>query len=177
MSEHTYDNTNTARLFVNKTKEKPTHPDERGSMDIEGIDMWLSCWVRTSESGVEYRSLQASPKDDPPGMRRNFAGVMFKVREPSSERAPTWEGHLELNNGQKVSLSAWERVSAAGDPWVSISISEYKEKPKQRRVIPGMDKALGAKPTPLTAPAPDEPKPKQVEMPAAGDFDDDDCPF
>jgi len=128
-----WDNTNTARLFPVEEKKKDSWPDEKGGMDIDGSEFWLSSWHRTAKSGVEYRSIAATPKTDDPSARRNFSGVLFRVREPSSEKAPTLEGNLELENGKKVSLVGWERISKVGNPWVSIKVEPYQEKSKPQQ--------------------------------------------
>ena len=36
-----YDNTNGGALFPNDKKEKESHPDFRGNIDIEGKEFWI----------------------------------------------------------------------------------------------------------------------------------------
>ena len=58
-----YDNTNTGALFKNKKKEKDTHPDMTGSINIEGVDYWVSGWTKTSKSDERFVSLSFKRKD------------------------------------------------------------------------------------------------------------------
>lgn len=46
-----YDNTNRGVAFVNDTKESDSHPDMKGSINIEGTEYWLSAWWKTPQKG------------------------------------------------------------------------------------------------------------------------------
>ena len=41
-----YDNTNRGSLWKNDKKATEKHPDFTGSIDIEGVEYWLSGWKR-----------------------------------------------------------------------------------------------------------------------------------
>jgi hypothetical protein len=59
-----YDNRNSGALFRNNDKEKETDRDYSGTLDVGGIEYWLSGWVRTSKkSGAKFLSLKVKPKD------------------------------------------------------------------------------------------------------------------
>jgi cell division protein FtsN len=50
-------------LFRNDKKERGTNQrDYNGSCKINGVDMWISAWLKTSDSGVSYMSLAFEPK-------------------------------------------------------------------------------------------------------------------
>ena len=58
-----FDKTNTGILGANKRKEKDTHPDINGSINIDGKDYWLSGWRKQGQDGSTFYSLSAKPKD------------------------------------------------------------------------------------------------------------------
>ena len=49
----TFDNTNRGVAFINDTKESDSHPDMKGSINIEGTEYWLSAWWKTPQKGGE----------------------------------------------------------------------------------------------------------------------------
>jgi hypothetical protein len=70
-----YDNTNSGALFKNKRKEKDTHPDYNGSVNIEGKEFWVSGWLKVAgpkakNPGEKFFSLAFTPKDDAGGGTR-----------------------------------------------------------------------------------------------------------
>ena len=62
--EKKYDNTNGGALFPNDRKEKDTHPDLRGSINVGGVDYWIKAWKKDAKSGVKFLSLAVNPKDE-----------------------------------------------------------------------------------------------------------------
>lgn len=59
-----YDNTNRGVLFNNKDKKtQDSHPDYSGSINVGGVDYWLSGWVKESKDGKKFFSLSVKPKD------------------------------------------------------------------------------------------------------------------
>jgi hypothetical protein len=57
-----YDNTNRGVLFKNDRKEKETHPEYKGSINVDGNEFWLSAWVKDGKMG-KFMSLSIQPKD------------------------------------------------------------------------------------------------------------------
>jgi len=56
---------NSGALFKNDKKETDKHPDYTGTVVINGVDMWVSAWVNTAETGRKYMSLNFQKKESP----------------------------------------------------------------------------------------------------------------
>jgi hypothetical protein len=54
---------NSGSLFVNDKKERDSQPDRRGSARIDGVDYWVSGWVKKKEDGTPWMSLSYQRKD------------------------------------------------------------------------------------------------------------------
>ena len=57
-----YDNTNKCAMFKNNRKEKETHPDIGGTINVEGKDYYINAWKKESKKGVPFYSLSVKPK-------------------------------------------------------------------------------------------------------------------
>ena len=69
-----YDNTNTGILAANARKEKETHPTHTGSINVDGVEYWLSAWVNEGKpgsklEGKKYFSLKINRKEAAPQSR------------------------------------------------------------------------------------------------------------
>jgi uncharacterized protein (DUF736 family) len=62
-----YDNSNRGAIFKNDDKQQDNHPDYKGSLNVNGVDLWVSGWLKTSEkTGKKFLSLSVKPKDSAP---------------------------------------------------------------------------------------------------------------
>ena len=57
-----YDNTNRGALFKNQRRETPQHPEYNGSINVAGVDYWVSAWVKSANNGQKFFSLSVKPK-------------------------------------------------------------------------------------------------------------------
>jgi uncharacterized protein (DUF736 family) len=60
MSNQAYDNTNRGAIFKNDRKEKDTHPDYRGKINVDGVEKEISLWVKQSKDGKSFFSASIS---------------------------------------------------------------------------------------------------------------------
>lgn len=58
-----YDNTNTGALFANKDRKTDKHPNARGTLNVDGVEYWISAWTKTSKAGEKYQRLAIQPKE------------------------------------------------------------------------------------------------------------------
>jgi hypothetical protein len=58
-----FDNTNRGSLFKNDKKTEEKHPDMSGSINIDGVEYWISGWKKRSKADVGFISLSVRPKE------------------------------------------------------------------------------------------------------------------
>lgn len=58
-----YDNNLRGVLFKNDRKEKDSHPDYKGSCEVEGTEFWISAWIKEGRNG-KFMSLSFTAKED-----------------------------------------------------------------------------------------------------------------
>lgn len=78
MSE--YDNTNRGSIWKNEKKTTDKHPDFTGSLNVDGVEFWVSAWKRKEGQSQKAPALsfQIKPKDadeKPAPERRNKGSI------------------------------------------------------------------------------------------------------
>lgn len=60
-----FDETNRGSIWPNRKKEKDTHPDFTGQINVDGKDYWVSAWKKKPDARENAPSLTFSvkPKD------------------------------------------------------------------------------------------------------------------
>ncbi len=68
-----YDNTNRGSIWKNDEKETDKHPDFKGSLDVNGVQYWVSAWKRKEGGSPKAPALSFSikPKDEKPKARND----------------------------------------------------------------------------------------------------------
>ena len=65
MSNGNYDNTNRGALFRNERRKNDRQPEYTGTIDVEGVEYWMSAWVKEAKSsGKKFFSIALTPKDE-----------------------------------------------------------------------------------------------------------------
>lgn len=57
-----YDNTNRGAIWKNDDKQDDKHPDFKGSLNVGGVEYWVSAWKRRDDASPKSPSLSFSVK-------------------------------------------------------------------------------------------------------------------
>ena len=57
-----YDNTNSGAIFPAREKKSEKHPDMTGSLNVNGVEYYVSAWTKVSKQGNKFLSLSVNPK-------------------------------------------------------------------------------------------------------------------
>lgn len=57
-----FDNTNRGSIWKNKKKEKETHPDFTGTLNVDGVEYWVSAWKRKEGASEKAPALSFTIK-------------------------------------------------------------------------------------------------------------------
>jgi hypothetical protein len=70
-----YDNTNRGAIWKNRDKTEDKHPDFKGSLNVDGVEYWVSAWKRKEgdASNKPALSFTVKPKDDKPAAETKAA--------------------------------------------------------------------------------------------------------
>lgn len=58
-----YDNTNKGAIFKNDRKENERQPDYNGTINVEGKEYYISCWIKESQAGKKFFSTSLTAKE------------------------------------------------------------------------------------------------------------------
>ena len=61
-----YDRTNRGAIWKNRDKKEDKHPDFKGSLNVDGVDYWVSAWKRKEDAPNNQPALSFSikPKEE-----------------------------------------------------------------------------------------------------------------
>jgi uncharacterized protein (DUF736 family) len=91
---------NTGAIFKNDNKKAENHPDYKGKVNVNGKDMEIALWMKTSAKGVKFMSASFSEpfvkgepqinKNEPQisGIVANFQEEQFKQYEEDNDDLP-----------------------------------------------------------------------------------------
>jgi hypothetical protein len=57
-----YDNNNRGSIWRNEKKETDTHPDFTGSLNVDGVEYWVSAWKRKPDASAKAPALSFTVK-------------------------------------------------------------------------------------------------------------------
>jgi hypothetical protein len=86
-----YDNNMRGVLFKNDKKQSDKHPDYKGNAEIEGVEYWVSAWIKTSGKGAKFMSMSFQAKEEQPAPQQTS-------RPPASRQAPPSEPYQPVDS-------------------------------------------------------------------------------
>lgn len=72
---------NSGAIFKNDKKTAETHPDYKGKVNVNGADMEVALWLKTSQSGMKYFSASFSE----PYVRPVLTEIPLKVDDSDDD--------------------------------------------------------------------------------------------
>lgn len=82
-----FDNNNRGALFKNDRKESDSHPGYTGTINVAGVDYWLSAWVKEGNKG-KFFSLSVKPKDAPKAQAQRAGRVVQAIDALDDDSIP-----------------------------------------------------------------------------------------
>ena len=86
-----YDNTNSGFIGKNQNKTEDKHPDLKGSINIEGVEYWLSAWKNSKGYGMKF-TRKEEQQSQRPAPRQEY-------RAPSQDSAKARQLAPRSNSG------------------------------------------------------------------------------
>ena len=93
-----YDNTNKGALFVNDRKDTDKHPDWKGSLNINGVEHWISGWARSTARGDVISLALGEPKQQTAAQARPQAKPQAAPQRQPQKAAPAPSGFDDLDS-------------------------------------------------------------------------------
>lgn len=81
-----YDDTNSGALFINDKGGNDKRPDRKGTLNVEGVEYYISGWIREAKNGGgKFLSLKVERKNSQsaPGRDRTPQDAYRKPQEPA----------------------------------------------------------------------------------------------
>jgi len=74
-----YSNENKGAIWKNEKKESDNHPDFTGSLNVEGIEYWVSAWKKGKDANPKAPVLKFSikPKEAPKAQKGTHSSADF----------------------------------------------------------------------------------------------------
>ena len=93
----TYDNTNRGQIWKNEKKTTESHPDFTGTLNVNGVEFYVSAWKRKEG---------ANPK---------APALSFTVK-PKEEQQPTNQRHRAIPSGLNPNPNSYAAATGRRDP-------------------------------------------------------------
>lgn len=74
-----FDNTNRGQIWGNKKKESDKHPDYTGTLNVEGVEYWVSGWKRKEGANEKAPAMSFSIKLKEEGAKQSKPAQQAKA--------------------------------------------------------------------------------------------------
>ena len=82
-----FDNTNRGAIFVNDRKQTDKHPDWNGKLNVDGVERWVSGWIKQGRSGDFISLSLGKPVEDQQPQRTQQPPSRGAAQRPGSRPA------------------------------------------------------------------------------------------
>jgi hypothetical protein len=82
-----YDNTNRGSIWKNEDKDADTHPDFKGSLNVDGTEYWVSAWKRKEGANPKAPALSFTVKAKE-GQTKTDTRQPAKAQQKPNEQKP-----------------------------------------------------------------------------------------
>lgn len=79
---------NSGILSRNTRKTSDKHPEYSGSAEIDGVEYWISAWLKEGQNG-KFFSMAFKPKEQQQGNQQRSQGQQGQQRQQSDRQPPT----------------------------------------------------------------------------------------
>lgn len=83
-----YDNTNRGAIWKNSEKTIDNHPDFKGTLNVEGVEYWVSAWKRKEGASPKAPALSFSLKQRDVAMSGSGGGTPSKGHPAFDDEIP-----------------------------------------------------------------------------------------
>lgn len=80
-----YDNTNRGSIWKNDKKETDRHPDFTGSLNVGGVEYWVSAWKRDPNGNPKAPALSFSVKAKDEAQQQGIAQAKDAATQPTND--------------------------------------------------------------------------------------------
>lgn len=96
-----YDNTNRGSIWRNEKKETDNHPDFTGSLNVGGVEYWVSAWKRKPDASEKAPALSFSvkPKDEAKGGGKSAPRANERTTATAGDSFPDDDIPFATNRG------------------------------------------------------------------------------
>jgi len=87
-------------LFVNDRKERDNQPDYTGSCKVQGVEYYMSAWVKETRAGQEFFSIALTEKD----VQSTGPSKARTIGRPTARSLADKQAEFEQMTGAKVDV-------------------------------------------------------------------------